>query len=224
MDVLHGRGPLQGVRAPWILGGLGAAPHGVEEVEDEDQLSNPSQDSEHGDDDIDVLQLVEDGELRIAVVASWKSCQTGKVHGEEYPVGRDECEPEVQVAQALVHHAAVHFGEPMVNPGEHSEDRRKTHYNVEVGHNEVGIVHVDVQCGVTQDDTRQTTGHKGAHQADGEQHGGSELDISFPEGGDVVEGLYRRWDGNQQGREGEDRAQEGVHARDEHVVSPNDKG
>ena len=97
MDVLHGGRPLQGVRAPWVLRGLGAAPHGVEEVEDKNQLRNSTQDGEYRDDDIDVLQLVEDGEFRIAVVATWKSSQTGKVHGEEYAIGRNKCQPEVQV-------------------------------------------------------------------------------------------------------------------------------
>ena len=112
----------------------------------------------------------------------------------------------------------------MVYPGEHSEDGRQSHHNMEVGNDEVRVVYVDIQRRVTQDDTRQSTSHKSAHQADGEQHGGGELDISFPQGRNVVEGLHRRWDGNQQGREGEDRSQEGVHARDEHVVSPDDKG
>jgi len=224
VDVLDRCRPLQSIGLPWVLRSLGSAPHGVEEVEDEDQLRDTTQDGEHRDDDVDVLQFVEDGEFGVAVVATWKARQSGEVHGEEYTIGRNEGQPEVPVAQGLVHHSAVHFGEPVVHPCEHAEDGRKTHNDVEVCHNEVGIVYVDVQGRVAQDDAGQTTCHEGAHQAYGEQHRRSELQIALPQGGNVVEGFHRRRDSNQQGREGEYGAQEGVHTGYEHVVAPNDEG
>ena len=73
MHMLYRGRPLQGIGAPRVLRRLGTAPHGVEEIEDENQLCNSAKDGEHGDDDIDILQLVEDGELRIAIVAAGKA-------------------------------------------------------------------------------------------------------------------------------------------------------
>jgi hypothetical protein len=45
----------------------------------------------------------------------------------------------------------------MVHPGEQAEEGRATHYQVEVSYHEVGVVHLNVEGSVAQDDTCQTT-------------------------------------------------------------------
>ena len=65
--------------------------------------------------------------------------------GMKMAVDADEGEPEVHLAQRLVHHPAEHLGEPEVGAGEHAEDRRHAHDQVEVGDHEVGVVEVDVE-------------------------------------------------------------------------------
>src|SRR5690606_9468629 len=137
-----------------------------------------------------------------------------------YAVGGDQGDPEMDVAQFRVHHAAVHAREPVVDAGHHGEDGAYAHHHVEVCHHEVGIVYLDVQCAVGHDDAGEAASDEGGHHADAEQHGRREDDVAPPEGSDVVEHLHRAGDGDQQGGEHEDRAQEGVHAGDEHVVPP----
>ena len=56
-----------------------------------------------------------------------------------------------------------------------------------------------------------------------EEHGRRESKVALPQCGDVVEGLDRRGDGNQQGGEHEHGAQKWIHAGHKHVVSPHDE-
>ena len=127
------------------------------------------------------------------------------------------------VTQLGIHHAPVHLGEPVVHARQHSEDGRQTHHHVEVGHYKVGVVYVHIQRRVGQDDPGQTAGHEGRYQTDRKQHGWSHADVSFPEGGDVVECLHRRWNRNQQGGEYKYCTQERVHTGHKHVVAPHDE-
>src|SRR5690606_18820125 len=78
------------------------------------------------------------------VVAAGHPVESQKVHREEHQVSGYECQPEVQVSRALAHQASVHFGEPMVNSGEHTEDRSATHHQVEVCNYKIGVVKVAI--------------------------------------------------------------------------------
>jgi len=93
---------------------------------------------------------------------------------------------------------------------------------MEVGHHKIGVVNVDVQGTISQNDTGQTSRNKRGDQTYGKQHGRVELQISFPKGSDIVKGLYRRWDGDQKSCKRKYRSQEWIHSRNEHMVSPND--
>ena len=46
--------------------------------------------------------------------------------------------------ERMDHHTKEHFREPMVNPCKHTEDSRKTHYNMEVSYNKICIMHSDI--------------------------------------------------------------------------------
>ena len=94
-------------------------------------------------------------------------------------------------AQLVVHHPSKHLREPVVNARKHSKDGRHAHHDVEVSHNEIGVVNVHVQRRIRQNDTRQTTRNKRAHQANAKEHRWGETDVSFPQRGNVVECLDR---------------------------------
>ena len=53
-------------------------------------------------------------------------------------------EPEVDLAERLVHLPPGRLREPVVDPGEQREDRPRRHHVVEVGDHVVGVVQVDV--------------------------------------------------------------------------------
>ena len=61
-------------------------------------------------------------------------------------------DPEVSKTQLGIHHASKHLWEPVVNPCQHSKDRRHAHNDVEVRYDEVGVVNIDVQRRIRQND------------------------------------------------------------------------
>ena len=65
---------------------------------------------------------------------------------------------EVDLAQRLVHHPPEHFREPVESAGEHAEDGRHAHDHVEMAHHEVGVVEVQVQRRLAQEDAAQPAG------------------------------------------------------------------
>ena len=83
------------------------------------------------------------GELR---VAARLTRHARIVHGHEDAVGADEGEPEMPPRQTLVHHAAEHFGEPVVGGGKNPEDGGHAHDQVEVAGHEIGVVQRNIQA------------------------------------------------------------------------------
>ena len=79
----------------------------------------------------------------------------------------------------------------MIHPGKESVKRRDSHHQVEVCHDKIGIVYVDIQGAISQNDSRQTPCNKSRNQPNREQHGWIELQIPFPKGCDIVKGLHR---------------------------------
>ncbi|MNM72683.1 hypothetical protein D3C81_843820 [compost metagenome] len=68
----------------------------------------------------------------------------------------------------------------MVNTTKHTKDGRRSHYQVEVGYNEIRIMQVDIQCRVTQEQSCQTTGDKERYQTDSKHHCWRKTDVTFP--------------------------------------------
>src|SRR3569832_258150 len=94
---------------------------------------------------------------------------------------------------------------------------------MEVRDNEIGIMQVDVQRRVTQEDTGNTARNEERYHANSEQHRRREADITPPYSSDPVECFYRRWHRDDQRGDHEHTAQERVHARNDHVVAPYDE-
>src|SRR5690606_20690536 len=132
--------------------------------------------------------------------------------------------PEVDVTKSPVHHPPEHFREPVINTRQHSEERRASHHQVEVCHNKVSVVQLDIDRRVSKEYPGDTTCKEERHHTDGEQHRRCEPDVTLPKRGDVVEYLNSRRNCNNQRQQHEDRSQERVHPRHEHVVRPNHEG
>ena len=66
-------------------------------------------------------------------------------------------------------------------PGEHSEDRRDAHDQVEVRDDEVGVVQVQVQRRLRQKQAGESAAHEQRNETEGKQHGAVELDFAAPD-------------------------------------------
>src|SRR2546429_4711061 len=73
------------------------------------------------------------------------SGKTQKMKRHEDTVDTDERDPEMYFAQSVIHHAAGHFWEPEIGPGENAEDRRNPHDHVEMADDKISSVKIDVQ-------------------------------------------------------------------------------
>ena len=113
----------------------------------------------------DQFGLVGDlGELR---VASRLAGQAEIVHWHKNRVGSKQREEEMPAAEALAHHAAKHFGKPIIGRGEYAEDRGHTHNQMEVTHHEVSIMQRYIQHRLRQERSAQSARHEQRDKADG---------------------------------------------------------
>ena len=145
VDMLDWCSPFECVGFPRVLYSAFSVENAAEEIVKEHKLERAAYKGEYRDDHVDVLQVVKKRERRIVIITTRKTGHPDKVHREEYPVGTHRSHPEMYVTHILVEHAPEHFWIPVVDTGEHSVECRDTHYKVEVGYDEVGIVDVDVK-------------------------------------------------------------------------------
>ena len=104
-----------------------------------------------------VLQIGELGELR---VASRMPGHAQIVHRHEDRVGADKGEPEVNLGQALVHHASKHLREPVIGCGKDAEDGGHAHDQMEMANHEIGVMQRDIEHRLRQERTAQSAGDK----------------------------------------------------------------
>src|SRR6187455_2280609 len=124
MNVLHRCCPFQGAGFPRILHRFFTTVNAVEEVDGEDKLRQSADKREDADHLVDIYHSLESFIRGVRVIPAWYAGQSHEVHREEYAVYADDRKPEMQVAQALVHHATEHTREPMIDTCKHSEDGR----------------------------------------------------------------------------------------------------
>src|SRR5579871_6730920 len=91
------------------------------------------------------------------------------VERHEDAVRTYKCEPEVYLAQSLVHHPSRHLGEPEVGSGKDSEDGGYRHYQVEVSNHKVGGVQHDVDGGLSEKETADAAADKHGNESQGKQ-------------------------------------------------------
>src|SRR5206468_1400433 len=114
------------------------------------------------------------GWIPMEKVAPGLSSHPHDVHWDENRVYSNEGEEEVNLAQTFVHHLAKHLGEPEISPGEHPEDCRHTHDQVEVANYEGGVVQRNVYRGLAQEQAGDAARDEQRNEPDREQHRRSE--------------------------------------------------
>ena len=83
----------------------------------------------------------------------------------EAQVEADEGEGTVQAAEIFVEHPAGELGIPVVDRGEDHEHRSTEDDVVEVGDNEVGVVHMNVEWHLCQGDPCDASEHEVHNEA-----------------------------------------------------------
>ena len=63
----------------------------------------------------------------------------------------------MDITKLLVEHASKHFWKPMIHPGKESVQRRDSHHQMKVCNHKIGVMHVDIQGAISQNDSRQTS-------------------------------------------------------------------
>src|SRR5436309_12866347 len=147
--------PLERVRVPRVLLRPLAREHAPEEVDDEDQLARAEDERAVGDERVHRLERLQEVVLRRVVDAAHVAADAEDVHREEGPVEADEGEREMDLAERLVHHAAEHLREPVVDRGEGTEDAAPEDDVMDVCHDEVAVVDVDVDRRGRHEDARE---------------------------------------------------------------------
>src|SRR5687767_11827640 len=109
--------PLEGIRLPRVAFGPSAAEEAPEEVDNKGDLRQPQQYRTDRNEDVDGLQRLQELILQGIVDAPHMTPHPENVHGEEGAIEEDEGAPEVDLPQRVVHHAAEHLWEPIVDGG-----------------------------------------------------------------------------------------------------------
>src|SRR5690554_3738428 len=115
--------PFQGIGKPRVLSGLSSSVHTVEEVEHEDKLCGKGDNSRGRYEHVQIGKLIGKVKIGKAIIPSWKPGYTNIVHGEKHQINSDEANPEVDVPKPSIHHSSKHLRKPMINTGQHSEER-----------------------------------------------------------------------------------------------------
>src|SRR5579863_3750824 len=96
------------------------------------------------------------------------------MHRHKDGIGAHQTKPEMPARQFFIHHAAKHFGKPVVGRSEYSEDRRDPHDQVEMADYEIRLMQIDIECWLRQKRAANTAGHKQGDESQGKQHRRSE--------------------------------------------------
>ena len=94
---------------------------------------------------------------------------------------------------------------------------------MEVSHDEVGIVEVNVKPGYGEEHPRDATEREGHQEAQRPQGVGLHHQGAAPERRQPVENFRTGWNRYEHGHDHEQRSPERVHSGSEHVVAPNDE-
>src|ERR1022692_1660302 len=151
--IVYGRrvaDPFPSGAIPRILQRLRPLPPAIDEVEQEEQLARGRPERRMTNEHVDAVQALQIIHARGLRVAPRMTGYAQEVHGNEDRVDADEGDPEVDLADGLVHHLAEHLREPEVAAGEDAEDGRHAHDHVKVRHHEVSIVKIGIEDRLSQ--------------------------------------------------------------------------
>src|ERR1044071_5512527 len=92
----------------------------------------------------------------IGVNPTGHSAQAKKMHAEKSEIETDEKEPEVNLAQSFIHHAAGHFGNPVVQASKHRKYRATNQDIVKMRNDEVGVMNLYIHGNAGQHNSGKT--------------------------------------------------------------------
>src|SRR5688572_25163822 len=118
------RRPLQAGGAPWVHVRLLALEGAPEEVDEENHLRRAQDERADGDELVERSGVLQELVLVGIVDTAQVARDAYVMHGEKRAVVGDEREPEVPLAEGLVHHPAEHLGEPERGGSEDTEEGR----------------------------------------------------------------------------------------------------
>src|SRR5438552_12860844 len=98
----------------------------------------------------------------------------------------------MDLAPKIVHHSDKHLWEPEIGSREDAEDGGHTHKQMEVADDKIGIVHIENNRGLSEEDTAETTGREERHKTDSKKHCSGEMALPSPHSSDPVESFDRR--------------------------------
>src|SRR5580704_15517834 len=203
-------GPFQRSRLPRIIGSdwsLESAPY---QVEEENQLRGASCQSCNRDEFMHRYQG-----YQIIVnergVAAHVSGQSEIMHRHKNAINADERQPEMPLAERVVHHAAEHFRKPEISGCKHPEDRCHRHHEVKMGDHEICAVQIDVQRRLRQKKTADSSANKYGNEAETEKRRSVEAHLGAVHCSNQKKGKNGSWNRNEQGWDGEQIGRERVH-------------
>src|ERR1700722_3407205 len=136
-------------------------------------------------------------------------------------VGADKSNPEVEHTESFVHHSPGHFGKPEIGSGKNGKDGGNSHNHVEMTDDEIGRVQIDVNGGLRKKESAYTATDKHGDEPKSKEGGGIDLDVRAIQTSQPDERDDSGGDGDGECREREKQRRKGIHAADEHVMSPN---
>src|SRR6202040_4339541 len=135
-------------------------------------------------------------------------------------VDTDERQPEMQLPERLIHHAADHLGHPEIGCSENAKDGRDGHDEVEVGYHEIRRMQVSIDAGLRQEKAADAAADEHRYETEAEQRRGSEPQIGAVDRPEKDQSSDGKWNGDDECRDREQNCREWVHPADEHVVAP----
>ena len=146
-----------------------------------------------------------------------------KVHREERPIHSDKSQCKMPLLHRVVHLTTKHLWIPELNRGEHTKQRGSEQHIVEVSHDEVGVMEIDIHWHCSHEDPAQSANYEQRNERRTIQEDRIELNVPIPNCSDPVENLDRRWESNHHGGCHEGHAQSRIHPARKHVMSPHNK-
>src|SRR3990172_4484636 len=137
------RAPFERGSLPGIALGLRSSEPAPKEIEEKEKLGCAQHEGGDTDEEIHFREGFEELELGEIVIAARLPAQADEVHPEKDAIKTDQRYPEVDLAPALVQHAAKHLREPVIPPREQAKQRHPANHVVKVADDEVGGMEVD---------------------------------------------------------------------------------
>ena len=215
----RGDGPLQRADLPGIRRGLLARDHAREEVVDEEELRGSEHQRRARDPDVHAVQVLQELVIGVVVEAPLHAAIAHDEHAAEDDGDRHDRQPEVPLAERLVHHLAEHFREPEVDGDEGAEQDGCGHRQVKVADHEVGIVQEDIGGDGAQVEAREAAQTEHEDDPDREEHRRREPDRAAPHRPEPVQKEDRGRDRDEHRERHEALREERAHADDEHVMA-----